>query len=67
MIRTHKFVLFALLVTLLVLLSAGWASAAVIQNDYPSGSTVSPWIQSDQADYAPASTVTLTSAGWQPG
>jgi hypothetical protein len=25
-----------------------------------------PWIQSDQADYAPASTVTLTSGGWQP-
>lgn len=30
-------------------------------------SLTSPWIQSDQDDYAPASTVTLTSGGWQPG
>ena len=26
-----------------------------------------PWIQSDQLDYAPGSTVTLTGGNWQPG
>src|SRR3954453_5827319 len=31
------------------------------------GSTTNPWIQSDQADYAPGSTVTLTGGNWQPG
>ena len=29
--------------------------------------TASPWIQSDQADYAPGATVTLTGGSWQPG
>ena len=31
------------------------------------GSTTNPWIQSDQADYSPGSTVTLTGGNWQPG
>src|SRR5205085_9097265 len=30
-------------------------------------STTNPWIQSDQADYAPGSTVTLTGGNWAPG
>jgi MBG domain (YGX type) len=30
-------------------------------------STTNPWISSDQADYAPGSTVTLTGGNWAPG
>src|SRR5437016_5824961 len=31
------------------------------------GSTTNPWIQSDQADYSPGSTVTLTGGNWHSG
>src|SRR5690348_6742016 len=31
------------------------------------GSTTNPWIQSDQADYGPGSTVTLNGGNWAPG
>src|SRR5437763_514500 len=34
---------------------------------FEGGSTTSPWVASDQADYAPASTVTLTGGNWAPG
>src|SRR3954452_16253561 len=30
-------------------------------------STTNPWIQSDQAEYSPGSTVTLSGGNWQPG
>ena len=31
------------------------------------GTSPSPTIQSDKADYAPGELVTLTGSGWQPG
>ena len=33
----------------------------------PTGPVLTPFIQSDKADYAPGQTVTLTSGNWQPG
>src|SRR5215204_6935342 len=43
------------------------AMASALEAD-PSGSTsLSPTIQSDEADYRPGATVTLTGSNWQPG
>jgi hypothetical protein len=44
---------------------AGSTSAFAMGTD--GGSTTNPWIQSDQADYAPGSTVTLNGGNWAPG
>src|SRR5438132_12517906 len=55
-----------MLVGLLAALSMGGAMPAFGMGA-DGGSTTNPWIQSDQADYAPGSTVTLTGGNWQPG
>src|SRR5207302_8100284 len=47
------------------LVGSGSAVAAVPEGT--SSATVVPWIQSDQADYAPGATVTLTGGNWAPG
>src|SRR5438067_851224 len=42
-------------------------AAAVVLLAGAASASSTPTITSDQADYAPGSTVTLTGAGWQPG
>src|SRR3954452_12654528 len=53
------------LIAAAALFVGGSTSAYAMGTD--GGSTTNPWIQSDQADYAPGSTVTLTGDNWQPG
>src|SRR5437764_7636150 len=55
-----------MLVGLLAALSMGGAMPAFGMGT-DGASTTNPWIQSDQADYAPGSTVTLTGGNWAPG
>jgi hypothetical protein len=47
-------------------LTSGVSQSGTFTVTAPAASSA-PWIKSDQADYAPASTVTLTSGNWQPG
>src|SRR5947209_11362975 len=54
---------FAAVLALFVFSSAALAMPTMMDGSGPSG----PWILSDQGDYAPGSTVHLTSGGWQPG
>jgi len=53
------------LIAAAALFVVGSTSAYAMGTD--GASTTNPWIQSDQADYAPGSTVTLTGGNWQPG
>ena len=53
------------LIAAAALFVVGSTSAYAMGTD--GGSTTNPWVQSDQADYAPGSTVTLTGGNWQPG
>jgi hypothetical protein len=55
-------VLLAVFATLVF--SAGSASASMLDESVPG---TGPAVWSDQSDYEPGSTVTLTGAGWQPG
>src|SRR5213082_2912463 len=55
-----------MLVGLLAALSMGGAMPAFGMGT-GGGSTTNPWIQSDQADYGPGSTVTLNGGNWAPG
>src|SRR3954451_25007127 len=53
------------LIAAAALFVVGSTSAYAMGTD--GASTTNPWIQSDQADYAPGTTVTLTGGNWQPG
>src|SRR3954470_5492728 len=53
------------LIAAVALFVMGSTSAYAMGTD--GASTTNPWIKSDQADYAPGSTVTLTGGNWQPG
>ena len=56
------FLAFAVMLSIAALVS-GFAPKA---NALEAGSPTAPTIQSDQADYPPGATVTLTGSGWQP-
>src|SRR6476659_2455028 len=62
----RRFVATAALTVLTVALASG-AAAPAFGMGTDGGSTTNPTIQSDQADYPPGATVTLTGANWQPG
>ncbi|HET7272539.1 MAG TPA: hypothetical protein VFI90_15810, partial [Rubrobacter sp.] len=62
--RSRLYLLFSL--TFIVLLA--FPAMALALEASPTGSVTStPTIQSDQADYPPGATVTLTGSNWQPG
>ena len=63
--RRRKPIWALMLVAAAALLLAGSTTAFAMGTD--GGSTTNPWIQSDQADYAPGATVTLTGGNWAPG
>ena len=54
-----------LVITTVAVLAFGSSAAQAMPAD--GGTSTNPWIQSDQLDYAPGSTVTLTGGNWQPG
>ena len=64
--RIHRLsLLAALVVAAVATLAFGVGGAQAMPAD--GGPSANPWIQSDQLDYAPGSTVTLTGGNWQPG
>ena len=54
-----------LVITAVAVLAFGSSAAQAMPAD--GGTSTNPWIQSDQLDYAPGSTVTLSGGNWQPG
>jgi len=62
----RRSVIWILLMIAVASLSAAGSSSAFAMGT-GGGSTTNPWIQSDQADYAPGSTVTLNGGNWAPG
>ena len=62
--QRQRWLIAALLVVTGVFAFAGTAGATT---DGGSSTSTAPWIISDQADYAPGSTVHLTGGDWQPG
>jgi hypothetical protein len=64
--RTNRALTGVLLIVLTLLAAGSLAGNASALTKSDSASTA-PWIQSDQADYAPGATVTLTGGNWQPG
>lgn len=61
--RTRVLILLSSMAALGIAMFVGAAVAAASIASSPS----SPWIQSDQTDYAPGSAVTLTGGNWVPG
>ncbi|MDX6547568.1 MAG: hypothetical protein QOG33_1118, partial [Gaiellales bacterium] len=57
----------AVIVLMALFTLTGGSSALAAGTDGASTGSTAPWIQSDQADYAPGSTVTLTGGNWAPG
>jgi hypothetical protein len=58
--------LLAMLVIIIVsALAIGPSAAQAMPVD--GGTATNPWVQSDELDYAPGSTVTLSGGNWQPG
>src|SRR5205823_7523835 len=64
--RRPAWVLAAIVLTTIFCLVGASTALAAGTDGAGSGSTA-PWIQSDQADYAPGATVTLTGGNWAPG
>ena len=64
--RTKRTLTGVLLIVLALLAAGALAGKASALTKSESASTA-PWIQSDQADYSPGSTVTLTGGNWQAG
>ena len=54
-----------LVITAVAMLAFGSDAAQAMPAD--GGTSPNPWIQSDQLDYHPGTTVTLTGGNWQPG
>src|SRR5690349_19607625 len=54
-----------LVITAVSMLAFGSGTAQAMPAD--GGTSPNPWIQSDQLDYHPGTTVTLTGGNWQPG
>jgi len=62
----RRSVIWVLMMIAVVSLSVAGSSSAFAMGT-GGGSTTNPWIQSDQADYGPGSTVTLNGGNWAPG
>ena len=54
-----------LVITIVAALAIGSSAAQAMPVD--GGTSTNPWVQSDELDYAPGSTVTLSGGNWQPG
>jgi len=63
--RRRSVIWFLMMIAVASLSVAGSNSAFAMGTG--GGSTTNPWIQSDQADYGPGSTVTLNGGNWAPG
>jgi hypothetical protein len=57
--------LLAMVITIVSVLAMGSSAAQAMPVD--GGTATNPWVQSDELDYAPGSTVTLSGGNWQPG